>query len=646
MLAGKVERFANMATKRRVVGMLCCLLLMFSLTGFTFSAPANLEPEIAILGSNVQTYDLDALQWEFPLTLVGFGPGARTARLAEFSIDGHDMLRNVSPAQRTMTVHRLDDEIDREAFRNWNNYRQRASVLRVRNDERISLSAAESRDFREGNARMRGVMGRRGEMAPVVLPVNISELPFRVAADGHYRVRAVVERGGTSTTWEGEVLIVDVEPLATNPFWTPADLHLHSTFALDGRFEPRELAPMLANRGYVIGYITDEPAGRYITTQPIIPRMSGTGRQGRLINGWVEPGTNRWLVVTYGKDRVRHLPYLATWETYRDTVRAASTTQVAMFPGAEIAASTINRTHTTAHDGHALAHGIQNLIGVGTAASFDTTGLRYSWFLPGVLLGNINNNRLGRSSASIAHPVGFQIANVQQGFPWNVWDAALPRYDGFELMHAGQFDFSPGSTVVNRWRREIVANLTRVFTGNGFPSARTGSDWGGAGSEFFDISYFTFVGLASQPPSDRQRLAQSDVDAALRTGRTVASRLGGIAALRLRNTQGVLQEIGSRFTMPPNAIVSGDIVLRAARSGSYRVRIIQNFANSPGVNAVPAFAQGAAAEFTQTLSAGQTIVIPVSFPFAGGQRAFHVVVEHSSVLANDTIYTSPIFIRE
>ncbi|MBS3886207.1 MAG: hypothetical protein M1552_08805 [Firmicutes bacterium] len=66
-------------------------------------------------------------------------------------------------------------------------------------------------------------------------------------------------------------------------------------------------------------------------------------------------------------------------------------------------------------------------------------------------------------------------------------------------------------------------------------------------------------------------LAQSDVDQALRAGRTVASRLGGVATLRLRNAQGVLQEIGSRFTMPANAVVSGDIVLRVALSGSYRV---------------------------------------------------------------------------
>jgi len=204
MVAGKGLWLANRPAKRLVFVVLCCLLLVSVFAGFTFSAPADLAPEMAILGPYVQTYDLDALQWEFPFTLVGFGPGARTARLAEFSIDGHDLLRNVPMPQRTMTVHRLDDEISRAAFRDWNNYRQRASVLRVRNDERVYLSAAEEHDFREGNARMRGVMRRRGEMAPVLFPVNVSELPFKVSADGHYRVRAVVERGGITATWEGE----------------------------------------------------------------------------------------------------------------------------------------------------------------------------------------------------------------------------------------------------------------------------------------------------------------------------------------------------------------------------------------------------------------------------------------------------------
>lgn len=434
------------------------------------------------------------------------------------------------------------------------------------------------------------------------------------------------------------MLIVDVEPLAVNYFWTPADLHLHSTFALDGRFTPAELATRLANRGYAIGYITDEPAGQYITTQPLAPLMSGTGRRG----AWPIPamGTNIWLTDIFGSNRAQYLPWLATWETYRDTVRAASTAQVAMFPGLEVAASTVNQSHTE-HNGHALAYGIRDLVGWG---SFDTAGLRYNWFLPDNLLSNINANRLGWSSATIAHPTGH--------FEWDAWSVPgspggviNARYDGFELMSGVQTSFCPSSAHVGRWRQEIVARLSNAFAGQGFPSARTGSDWGGAGSEFFGISYFTFIGLPSWT-SDMRHLLQDTVSVSLRAGRTVASRLGGFATLRLRNAQGVLQEIGSQFTMSANATVIGEIVLRAARAGSSTVRIIENYVGNTGQNSVPAF-QGSTVT-TRGLVAGQTVIIPVSFRFDGGQRAYHVVVEHVGGEAElaDTIYTSPIFIRQ
>jgi hypothetical protein len=87
--------------------------------------------------------------------------------------------------------------------------------------------------------------------------------------------------------------------------------------------------------------------------------------------------------------------------------------------------------------------------------------------------------------------------------------------------------------------------------------------------------------------------------------------------------------------MPVGSALSGDIVLRAALSGNYRVRIIEN--NSL---ATPRH------DSSRHLNAGETVVIPVTFTFPGGQRLYHVIVEHSSLSANDTIYTSPIFVRQ
>jgi len=64
MLAGIGLRLANSAVRRVVLVALCCLLLLLSLTGFTSSAPVQVEQgqsELFILGREAQTYDLDGI---------------------------------------------------------------------------------------------------------------------------------------------------------------------------------------------------------------------------------------------------------------------------------------------------------------------------------------------------------------------------------------------------------------------------------------------------------------------------------------------------------------------------------------------------------------------------------------------------------
>ena len=55
----------------------------------------------------------------------------------------------------------------------------------------------------------------------------------------------------------------------------------------------------------------------------------------------------------------------STWAQYRDAMHNASTTQLAMFPGLEISASTQEWTHIGQHNGHALACGIGSLTSSG-----------------------------------------------------------------------------------------------------------------------------------------------------------------------------------------------------------------------------------------------------------------------------------------
>ncbi len=187
---------------------------------------------------------------------------------------------------------------------------------------------------------------------------------------------------------------------------------------------------------------------------------------------------------------------------------------------------------------------------------------------------------------------------------------------------------------MNRWRTELLHRLPDVFNGNGFPSARTGSDYTGQWWFPNDLSYYAFIGLPSLP-TDMRNLSQWSVDRELRRGRTIASRLGGVALLRLKDAQGIFREIGSWFALPANSTVNGEIVLRAAVSGAYRLRVVEdNFSRTVH-------------DSFRNLNAGNIITIPISFPYLGGNRFYHLIVEHSNIFtANDTIYSSPIFIQE
>ena len=105
-------------------------------------------------------------------------------------------------------------------------------MLRVRNDERAIFSAAEEKDFRElmervlSISKLRDISPGMGDASYPV--VSVASLPFRVAADVHYKVRFTVEQGQLRAGWEGEILIVDVEPLVTSLVWTPPSWTLGS----------------------------------------------------------------------------------------------------------------------------------------------------------------------------------------------------------------------------------------------------------------------------------------------------------------------------------------------------------------------------------------------------------------------------------
>lgn len=572
--------------KRLMAVGLTAILVAFSIFNLWGDAawrepPSAEEPEVIIVGPAFQTFNITATQWSFFVTAVGFGALPREARLLELRVNGIDVMP-VAQIPPILPIHSLTGEINRSIFAKWKELYRQADALRVH-----PFSKEEEQEFRDLSMEVRRVTQRRRDVKPVWFQLKTSELPFKPVVGQTYTIDLAVQASSVSSSFQSSVLIVNVPE---NPNWFPADLHIHSVYS-DGTQTPNQLAAELANKHYRIGYVTDEPDGDKSPESVIDPRMSDPD------------GT---------------FPQKPTWEQYRNAVTNASTTSIVMLPGLEVAASTLEMARGE-HYGHALAYGIRNLTGT---QSFGTTGLRYRWFLPNTLLNNINANASGVSSGSIAHPTNIS-------FAWLVWGSLLTaRYDGIELMSGVQLSYHLNSGPMTRWRSELSHRLSGVFNGQGFPSARTGSDFCG---KWYSpsIKYYTFLRLPSTPSSWTYSTSlQNDVDAALRLGRTVASRLGGLATFTLNGWQ-----IGDWFTHSSGSNVNGNVHFRPALSGIYRVTVYEDNL-SRIVYQSP---------FTY-VAAGASTNHPFSFTFPGGMRFYHVYVEDGDGF--EYIYTSPIFIRQ
>ncbi|MBS4032305.1 MAG: hypothetical protein KGZ63_12935 [Clostridiales bacterium] len=561
-----------------------CIFLICLLLSIGPALSEKQEREIIIVGQENQIYDIDAKELVFPFTVMAFGKGASVGRITDFSIEGYDLLSNIKDP-KIIPIHQLDTEVSRSDFRTWVEVKRRSTSFIEHN-----ISQQEEVAFEELNLKMRSVGQKRKDIRPFELIVETSELPFILEAETYYNIKFVVEVENVVSTWEGTVLIVDIGVLQTNPVWVPAQLHIHSSYS-DGTKTPAQLASLLVNKGYNIAYITDETNGND-STSPSIPATTKSG---------------------------------ATWSTYSTGVRTYSA-NIAMFPGSEIAASTLNKQRGE-HNGHALAYGINSFTG---SSTFETTGLRYRWFLPGDLINNINNNR-SVAHSSIAHP-------THTVYPWNVWGSSLgsTRYHGFELMSGVQTNFGTGASPMVRWRSELTHKLPGVFSGLAFPSARTGSDY--CGNWYSpDIAYYTFIGLDSPPPwSDLKTLSQSAVDTPLRKGRTVASRHGGMAAFTMKDSAGNNKQIGDYYSLASKTWVSSTITIKPTVTAQYRIRVVENnFAST-------------IFDSTRSLTGGVANQITFGFTFDSANtksnRYYHLIVE-GSVGSTEYIYTSPIFIK-
>lgn len=540
------------------------------------------ERQITLVGQENQVYDIEASEWVFSFTAMGFGTGANVGRIKEFSVNGHDVLSMIT-SPRTLPVYQIEGDINHADLNAWIDLKKRSSSF-----AKIDVPSADQARFEALNGKVRQVGRRRTDIKPTQVAITVNSLPFKPQTETTYDIRVVVQADNCVATWVGSILVVDIGIVQTNPVWVPSQLHIHSSYS-DGTNSPAQLATLLANKGYVVGYVTDETAS-WDSTSSIAPATAA---------GY-------------------------TWSAYQTGVRTY-TANIAMFPGAEVAASTLNQ-QTGDHNGHALAYGIGNFTGSGT---FETTGLRYRWHLPTALLTNINNNQSGAHS-SIAHP-------THAIYPWNVWGSALGsvRYHGMELMGGIQTSFDPNASPMIKWRSELTHHLSGVFSGLAFPSARTGSDY--CGNWYSPgLNFYTFIGLDSPPPwADLRSLTQTEVDTPLRKGRTVASRLGGMAAFTIKDSSGNDKQIGDYYTLTANTEISSTITVKPTVTGQYRVRVVENDFSRTVYDQTHSLTGGVASQFTFT------------FRFDGnltrGNYYYHLVVAGVTG-SSEYIYTSPIFI--
>ncbi|KAF0194898.1 MAG: PHP domain-containing protein [Bacillota bacterium] len=557
-------------------------LLVTCIFNLGSSALSAQDREIIIVGEDNQIFDVKASGWEIPLTVLAYGKGAKIGEIVTFSIDGKNVFETIE-SRGAIPVHQLENYSHWSDLKAWTKLKTQSTSFAS-----LNISPNEASMFETLTAKVRDIQRSRADIRPTYLTVRMDSLPFNPKAETSYSIKLGVQVGGSVVTWEGTVLVLDIPIIQTNPVWVPAQLHIHSNFS-DGTKSPKELAELMFNKGYVVGYITDETDGGN-DTEPAIPATTYSG---------------------------------ATWNVYQQGVRDY-TANIAMFPGSEIAGSTVNKGFGN-HKGHALAYGIGSFTG---SNSFETTGLRYRWFLPQDLLNNINSNKSGAHS-TIAHPTNIF-------YPWSEWALSV-RYHGMELMSGLQTSFAPQSSPVVRWRSELTRHLPGVFNGLAFPSARTGSDYSGViGSP--GINYYTFIGLDSAPPwSNLRSLSQTVVDTALRKGRTIASRLGGVAAFTIKDSSGTDRQIGDYYSQTANTQLSSHIIVQPTISGTYRIRVVENDFSRTVYDQIHFLSGGVASQFDFNFSFDPTTT--------RGNFYYHLIVEDLSVSGGDYIYTSPIFIK-
>lgn len=268
MSAGKFRLSPNIVQRRISLVVLCCLLLIVLLVGFTFSLSAQVQPSehnlthlrpelVTVLLPDSSTFDHETKEWIFtalPLQ-VAYGNWQVRLQAAVIRETGTKLEHNEQEWQETLVygdsahdARELEDHL----------------VLRYRN-LRGELSAAERNRFEKGMQRAYARIRERDPQGATVFVVDLSAQPvepgYPYLLDLTFEAREKTKPASARTfTVTKQVWPVTLpSSISDNSIWLRADLHLHSRYS-DGGLNKHLYAVrdvFLANRGYHIAYMTD-----------------------------------------------------------------------------------------------------------------------------------------------------------------------------------------------------------------------------------------------------------------------------------------------------------------------------------------------------------------------------------------------------
>jgi hypothetical protein len=296
------------------------------------------------------------------------------------------------------------------------------------------------------------------------------------------------------------------------------------------------------------------------------------------------------------------------WVPYSSELAALCDSNIKLYPGAEmtVVETVLDpdgewRTYTR---GDLLAHGIKDL-----------TDILNRYWNPQTGINKINSNDPGKSSASIAHPYGNP--------SWT--GGEVNNYRGYEIMSGLQLSFDENCNPVTKWKSELTRTMSSAFSGTGFPSPRTGSDWHQSIVDPVHPGYVTWIGTS-------QWGNKTEVDRALYNGYTIASRKGGLGYFTLSNGS-TSKSVGQTWSgVPTGSTLTINVTFKPAEAGTYSIKVYQY--NSATNTTSTAFSH------TAPFSAGGTHQFSKDVSFPGSSNYYYLYIS-----GPDYIYSSPIYVK-